>query len=140
MYAGNTITQRCFRKQDNSVVIKVDITNMVDGQKNGLCHFSGQHAAIGIVKDGNTCYLEYRKNDNIVRGTELRSKFIWLKSQWGLDGNSQFYYSLDGDNYLSFGESYPLEWANYRGDRIGIYCFNDTNERGFIDIDYCHYK
>lgn len=139
MYAGNTITQRCFRKQDNNVVIKVDISNMVDGQKSGLCHFSGPHAAIGIVKDGNTCYLEYRKNDTIVRGTELRTKYIWLKSQWELDGNSQFYYSLDGDNYLSFGEPYPLAWANYRGDRIGIYCFNDASESGFVDIDYFHY-
>ena len=37
---------------------------MQDGQKNGLCHFSSQHSAIGIVKEEDACYLEYRKNGN----------------------------------------------------------------------------
>ncbi|MEX6686828.1 glycoside hydrolase 43 family protein [Danxiaibacter flavus] len=140
MTAGNTLTQRCFRKQDNDVIVKMDITNMADGQKNGLCHFSSQHAALGIVKEGKNSYLEYRKNDSITRGPQVHSPFIWLKSQWGLDGNSRFFYSLDGDNFIAFGESYQLVWGNYRGDRLGIYCFNDNNEKGFVDIDYFHYQ
>lgn len=31
-------------------------------------------------------------------------------------------------------------WGNYRGDRIGIYTFNDQKEEGWIDIDYLHYQ
>src|SRR5690606_12981435 len=61
LYAGNTLTQRSFRKEENDVVVKMDIENMADGQKNGLCHFSSQHAAIGVIKEGETYYLEYRK-------------------------------------------------------------------------------
>jgi beta-xylosidase len=138
--AGNTLTQRTFRKQDNEVVIKMDISNMKDGQKNGLCHFSSQHSAIGIVKEEGTCYLEYRKNDNITRGIPIRSQYVWLRTQWGLDGKSYYYYSLDGDNFLPFGEPYQLVWGNYRGDRVGIYCFNDKGEDGFVDVDYFHYR
>ena len=52
--AGNTLTQRTFRKQNNDVTIKMDISNMQDGQKNGLCHFSSQHSAIGVVKEGDS--------------------------------------------------------------------------------------
>ncbi len=140
MYAGNTLTQRCFRKEKNDVVMKMDIANMEDGQKNGLCHFSSQHAAIGVVKEEGNCYLEYRKNDNILRGPKIDKQFVWLRSQWGLDGKSYFYYSLDGDNYIKFGEPYQLVWGNYRGDRLGIYCFNDKMESGFVDIDYFHYQ
>lgn len=140
MYAGNTLTQRCFRKSNNEVVIKMDVTAMTDGQKSGLCHFSAQHAALGIVKDKGTCYLEYRKNDTIVRGPALLTSFIWLKSRWGLNGSSQFYFSTDGDNFTSFGGSYQLTWGYYRGDRLGIYCFNEQQETGFVDIDYFHYR
>lgn len=137
--AGNTLTQRCFRVTNSDVVIKADISNMADGQKSGLCHFSSQHAAIGVVKDGGICYLEYRKNGNVIRGSRIDASYIWLRSQWGLDGNSRFSYSLDGDRYQPFGEPYQLVWGNYRGDRLGIYCFNDKAESGFVDIDYFHY-
>lgn len=140
MYAGNTLTQRCFRSSNNVVTIKMDIANMADGQKNGLCHFSSQHAALGIVKDGENCFVEYRKNDTVTRGIQVKSKSVWLRSEWGLDGESQFYYSLDGDNFIPYGERYQLVWGNYRGDRLGIYCFNDKNEEGYVDLDFFHYQ
>ena len=139
MYAGNTLTQRSFRKQDNNVTVKMDIANMTDGQKNGLCHFSSQHAAIGIVKDGDNRFLEYRNNNHVTKGIQLQSWYVWLRSQWGLDGRSQFYYSLDGDHFMPFGEPYQLIWGYYCGDRLGIYCFNDKGESGSVDVDYFHY-
>ncbi|WP_195669558.1 hypothetical protein [Bacteroides intestinalis] len=54
----------------------MDISNMKDGQKNGLCHFSSQHATIGIVKEDGICYLEYRKNDNITRGKSIQPQYV----------------------------------------------------------------
>lgn len=140
MKAGNTLTQRTFRTQNSEVVVKMDLSHMKDGQKNGLCHFSARHSAIGIVKENGVCHLEYRKNDKISRGQSVGTKYIWFKSQWGLDGNSHYYYSLDGEIYFSFGEPYQLTWGNYRGDRIGIYCFNDNGPNGFVDVDYFHYR
>ena len=113
---------------------------MTNGQKSGLCHFSSQHAAIGIVMDGNLRYLEYRVNGKIKRGPAIEAKYIWLKSKWGMDGISHFSYSLDGEQYIPYGDPYQMVWGNYRGDRLGIYCFNDHQESGFIDVDYFHYK
>lgn len=36
---------------------------------------------------------------------------------------------------LPFGEVYQLEWGYYRGSRIGIYCFNNIADAGYIDVD-----
>ena len=140
MKAGNTLTQRTFRKETNEVIIRLDISEMVDGQKNGLCHFSSEHSAIGIVKEKGVCYLEYRKNGKITKGNPIHSRYVWFSSQWGLDGKSRYYYSVDGDNFIPFGEDYQLVWGNYRGDRIGIYCFNDESDGGAVDVDYFHYR
>ena len=140
MKAGNTLTQRTFRKETNEVIIRLDISEMVDGQKNGLCHFSSEHSAIGIVKEKGVCYLEYRKNGKITKGNPMHSRYVWFSSQWGLDGKSRYYYSVDGDNFIPFGEDYQLVWGNYRGDRIGIYCFNDESDGGAVDVDYFHYR
>jgi beta-xylosidase len=140
MYAGNTLTQRSFRKPANKIIVKMDVSNMKDGQKNGLCHFSSEHAAIGIVKEGDSSYLEYRQNDHITKGIQVTSQYIWLKSEWGLEGMSRFYYSFDGTDFIPFGDPYQLVWGNYRGDRLGIYCFNDLMEEGYVDVDYFHYQ
>lgn len=140
MQAGNTLTQRVFRKAQNEVVIKMDISNMADGQKAGLCHFSSQHAALGVVKSGPFTYLEYRENGKVVRGDIVRRKTIWLRSVWGLDGKSRSYYSLNGRKYISFGDVYQMVWGNYRGDRIGIYSFNDKGDGGWVDVDYVEYR
>lgn len=138
--AGNTLTQRTFRKSENNVVVKMDISSMENGQKNGICHFSSEHSAIGVAKERDRYYLEYRKNDKIVKGISIQSRYVWLKTEWGLDGKTCYSYSLDGDRFLPFGESYQMVWGNYRGDRLGIYCFNDEGDVGWVDVDYFHYQ
>lgn len=139
LYAGNTLTQRCFRTRHSEVTVKMDISGMADGQRSGLCHFSSQSAAIGIVKEGGRCYIEYRHNDDCTKGDTVPDGDIWFRSEWGLDGVSRFSYSLDGRTFIPFGEEYTLCWGYYRGDRIGIYCFNDKAESGYVDVDMFRY-
>ena len=40
---------------------------------------------------------------------------------------------------MNFGDPYQLTWGDYRGDRIGIYNFNDKSDAGIVDVDYLHY-
>jgi hypothetical protein len=66
-------------------------------------------------------------------------KHLWSKSTWGLDGESQCYYSRNGKNYIPFGEPYQMIWGAYGGDRIAIYNYNNKSEDGYVDVDYFHY-
>ena len=61
------------------------------------------------------------------------------KVDLGLDGKSQYAYSLDGREFMNFGDPYQLTWGNYRGDRIGIFSFNNKTESGYVDVDFFHY-
>ena len=158
MKAGNTLTQRSFRKPFNEVIVKMCVDWMQNGQKAGLCHFSSDHSAIGVAMEDDVLHVEFRRSDRIERGPELARKpahvyaragiakdfatefYIWFRSTWGLDGESHYSYSLDGINYTPFGEPYRLQWGNYRGDRIGIYTFNDDADEGFVSVDYFHYR
>jgi beta-xylosidase len=138
--AGNTLSQRTFRSLKNTAVIRMDITEMTDGQQSGLCHFSKDYAAIEIVQTGNVRRLGYRQNENLILGEEVAAPFIWFKSEWGLDGKSQFSYSFDGQSFTAFGEVYQMKWGNYRGDRIGIFNFNDKDDSGVVDVDFFEYE
>ena len=140
MKAGNTLTQRCFRTAKNEVIVKLDLSGMADGEKAGLCHFAGAHSAIGVVQEGTVRTLEFRINGKCMSGPVITENTLWLKSSWGLDGNSHYAYSTDGRTFTDFGEPWALTWGNYRGDRIGIYNFNDKAEAGFVDVDYLIYN
>ena len=136
---GNTLTQRSFRSAQNEVVVKLDISHTADGLHAGLCHFAEHSASLGIVNHDGTNYLEWTDYDQRTRHQAISSTILYLRSTWGLDGKSQFSYSLDGNHYLPLGQ-YQLSWGFYRGDRIGIYCFNERGEQGYVDVDYFHYN
>ena len=133
--AGNTLTQRCFRTNKNEVIVRMNIEGMVDGQKAGLCHYSKSYAMVGVRQSGKDLNLEFQTNKEKITGPAIKGNKVWIKSVWGLDGKSQFSYSTDGRKFTPFGEVYQLEWGYYRGSRIGIYCFNNIADAGYIDVD-----
>ncbi|MFD1257843.1 glycoside hydrolase 43 family protein [Mucilaginibacter terrae] len=138
--AGNTLTQRVFRTSHNEAVVKINISMMAKGQRAGLAHFgSPNYASLGIINQGTSKFLEFNIKGEKVSGITVTGKYIWFKSTWGLDGISQFYYSLNGTEYVPFGSTYQLAWGSYRGDRIALYNYNDLDEAGYIDVDYFHY-
>ncbi len=136
---GNILTQRSFRAQDNVVVVKLELEGMADGQHAGLCHFSVDSSLIGVVQSGNIRTLEFSYKGKQTTGPTIESPTLWLKSTWGLDGLGQFSYSTDGKVFTPFGEPAPLAWGAYRGDRIGLFTYNNKSETGYVDIDWLHY-
>ena len=136
--AGNTLTQRSFRTQHNQVTTRLDISHITEGLHAGLCHFAAHSGCLGVVRADGQTRLELRLDDQPELGAVITSRYLWLRSVWGLDGLSRFSYSTDGKHFIPFG-TYQLSWGFYRGDRIGVYCFNDRSETGYVDIDYLYY-
>ena len=138
--AGNTLTQRALRTERNVVTVALDLTGMADGQVAGFTHFSRECTAIGVRQAEGKRTLEFRRHDQITAGPVITTQQIWLRSEWGLDGLSRYCYSVDGTTFLSFGEPSQLGWANYRGDRLGLFTYNTLAEAGSIDVDWFHYE
>ncbi|MGC4235808.1 MAG: glycoside hydrolase 43 family protein [Niabella sp.] len=139
--AGNTLTQRTLRTKMNEVTIKMDISKMTEGQHAGLSHFGSPHyASLGVVCDSHHKSLEWNVRGIFKIGPNITNDIIWLKTTWGLDGKSNFYYSIDGKAFIPFGETYQMMWGSYRGDRLAIYSYNNKEDSGWVDIDYLHYS
>ncbi|GGH00232.1 glycoside hydrolase family 43 protein [Mucilaginibacter phyllosphaerae] len=139
--AGNTLTQRAFRTQANIVTVKLDISAMASGQHAGLSHFGKPgYAAFGISCKGIVKTLQLNIKEHVFEGPVLHGRQVWLRSVWGQDGKSRFYYSINGKEFYAFGDKYQLAWGAYRGDRIAVYCYNNLKDEGYIDIDFLHYR
>ena len=138
--AGNTLTQRCFRTTKNEVTTKILIGNMSEGQYAGLTHYALTYSTFGVKMLNGIKTLVYDNNGNVTEGMILTGSEIWLKSFWDFDGISKYSYSLNGKTFIEVDGTYQLSWGNYRGDRIGIFNFNTTTDKGYIDVDWFTYK
>lgn len=138
--AGNTLTQRSFRSTKNEVIIKMNISNMSNGQFAGLTHFASTYSTFGVKQLNGIKTLVYDNNGDVNEGIRIYGKNIWIKSSWNYDGISKYSYSINGKKFIDFGETYQLTWGNYRGDRIGIFNFNTIEDKGFVDVDWFKYK
>lgn len=136
---GNTITQRCMKTKWCEAVAKIHISGMADGQVAGICHYANTYSAFGVKQVSGVRYLSFNNNGTETVGKAITDSIVYLKSTWGLDGNSQYSFSTDGTTFESFGSKYPLTWGNYRGDRIGIFTYNLSAESGSVDVDWFHY-
>ena len=138
---GNVLTQRPFRTSTNVVTVKMELSGMADGQSAGLFHFTtAGYAGVGVTQSNGARQLIYRLGLNVERGAEVKGSSVWLRSTWGLDGVCRFYRSLDGKTFEPAGESYQMKWASYRGDRIGLFNYNNNADAGHVDVDWFHYE
>lgn len=138
--APNTLTQRVFRTEHDTVTVKLDVAGMKNGQRCGLSHFGyPDYATVNIICEATGKRLAWGRQQKLHKGASLTSDDVWLRSIWSNTGTSRFYYSLDGQTFQQLGPAYPLKWQSYRGDRIVLFTFNDLQQAGFVDIDYLHY-
>lgn len=56
----------------------------------------------------------------------------WPK--WGDQGDGSYRNPVVPADYTDI-----FSWGNYRGDRIGLYSYNEREEAGYVDVDYLHY-
>ncbi|PTX95423.1 beta-xylosidase [Spartobacteria bacterium LR76] len=133
--AGNTLTQRTMRTSENVATLALDLSGMADGQVAGLAHYAKDTSTIGVRREGGVTTLDVSRSGKFTTGPRITSNHLWLRSTWGLDGLSRWSYSTDGNTFTPFGEPYQLSWGDYRGDRLGIFTFNNKADAGYVDCD-----
>jgi beta-xylosidase len=137
--AGNTLTQRLIGTEGGDATAKLDVSRMADGQAAGLCHFGGRYAWLGVTCSNGTRRITYCDNGSFSLGPAFESPEVWLRSVMSDAGDTSWAFSLDGLSFAAFGERYKFEWANYRGDRVGIFTYNDESDAGHVDVDWFRY-
>ncbi len=141
---GNVICQRHTRRDLTQVTVRIELAGMAEGQEAGLVHFGpgGTSASIAVFKSDAGLAMRFNKGDAPAQGPALArgASALWLRSAAGFDDQCVFSFSTDGETFAPLGEAYTLVGANYRGDIVGIYTFNNLAESGHIDVDWFDYQ
>jgi beta-xylosidase len=137
---GNVLTQRAMRTAANRVTLKLLLTKMADGQRAGLAHYAKSDGELEVIQRHGERRIAVVIEHSETLGAKITGDTIWLRSEWDFEGQSHFSYSADGKTFTSFGALYQLTWGSYRGDRIGIFTFNDIDRKGSIGVLSFNYE
>jgi hypothetical protein len=91
------------------------------------------------VQNGGTRTLKFNANGTIIMGPEVTNTTVYFRTILDLTATAKFFYGYDGINFTQLGGNYLLTLGKYRGDRIGIYNYNNSGATGYIDADWIHY-
>jgi len=139
--ARNTLTQKVMGTTGEAVT-EMDLTGFTDGQKAGLCSMGGKNTnLLGVIRKGGQFYVFTEKNGKITDEKVIKSKRIYLKVQIDIKGaKNQFFFSLDNKQFNLSGESFTTSAGYWKGTRIGLFSFNDTNESGSAAFNWFTYN
>ena len=146
---GNVVSQRYIRWEKGEAVAQLGLREMADGQRAGLTHFNGgkDYACLEVRKDEGRLTLYYVSGRSGEEPREVRlgqlprhCRRVYLRTTIDFDGEATFAWSTDGKRFTDSGETFRLKWGSYRGDRIGLYTFNNECEEGSVDIERFDYE
>jgi hypothetical protein len=65
---------------------------------------------------------------------------VYLKTLINLaDNKNSFCYSLDNITFKPIGETFPVWNAYWKGDKIGLFSFNDLKDGGWASFNWFRY-
>lgn len=128
--ARNTLTQKVMGATGEAVT-ELDISDLSEGQKAGLCSMSKVYNLLGVCKKNGKTYIFFDKNGEAYYEKSITAQKIYLKAQLNINQNkNQFFYSFDNKTFTPFGSSFDTKWGYWKGTRIGLFSFNELNNGG----------
>lgn len=129
--ANGTLTMRSWQTPSNEAVVRLDTRRMAEGQRSGICHLSEGWSELGVVmRDGKRSLYIRSSNGSERTVSETVPAVVFLRARWGLEGQARYAFSRNGRRWTDVGEFSQMQWSFYRGDRIGLFTYNDEGEKG----------
>ena len=118
-------------------VTQIDASALTDGAMAGLCVLGRRYVGIGVSRREGKLQF-YCETDGDVAMLGSAAKVVWLKVGIA-DGLFTFSYSTNGRDYHEAGPAVTIRAANWKGPRLGLYCYNRTAASGKARFNYLHY-
>jgi len=141
-HARNTLTQKIW--DDSGVVdVKLEVSGGIRGGRAGLAFISGSTFNWVGAAGENAWQVGWQGSDNTAPLLEGRE--LWLRGTYNGD-TAKLLYSLDGKNYVQAGPPVKLKFANWKGARVGLFCYQQGVNGDFVGpipdarFKYFHYR
>jgi beta-xylosidase len=137
--ACNTLSQRIMGTGKGEATARFDLSGMAPGQRAGLVRFGGVYHLLGVHLDRHgTRRLFFDADGKLTGGPPVDGDDLWIRT--ANDGDqARFLFSTDGRAFRDFGPVFTVRFGKWTGDRIGLFCFNEEEPKGHVDVDWLRY-
>ena len=130
--ARNMLTQKTMGYQGQATTL-LDCRGIQAGTYAGLLCMGRDYRGIGVCADG--IYLEHNGRREVI--VRKKPGKVYLRITLNVVTNqNQFHYSLDGKRYQPVGTPFAVRGGNWKGPRVGLYCYGDGGKAQFDYFDY----
>jgi beta-xylosidase/enterochelin esterase-like enzyme len=141
--ARNTLRQRIFayysRTIPSTATVKMDISNMQDGDVAGLAVFQNPYAFIGVERLDGANYVEMVSNGTTIDSVLIDSSTICLRA-YAYYGTSlaSFAYSLDNKSFKNLGNDLDMRFSLsvFTGNKFCLFNYATKALGGYVDFDW----
>lgn len=136
--AHNTISQKLMGYAGEAVV-RMDVSNIAEGQYCGLAVMGNVHQTIGIrLSEGRKEIVrESFGGDSPATVSEpFKGKSVWLR--FSFDTHSESYlleYSVDGKEFKALDGPFSIRNRHWKGIRPALFCYNVLKDEGSASFD-----
>lgn len=146
LMAKNTLTQRTIGPECTGSTL-IDVTNMHDGDFAGLGLLQKNYGLVGVKaenKSKSIVMINAESGEALeINNIPLSQNKVYLKIDCDFrerTDRANFFYSLDGQSWISIGNSLKMSYTipHFMGYRFGLFNYATINPGGFVDFDYFH--
>jgi len=138
--ARNTLTQKIMG-DSGIVTTEMNTENTVHGQTAGLAFLAGREENwIGVVKEGDNTFIKAVTAGTRCHGPRTDSCNVWFRAVIDLNQTTEFYFSVDGENFMQLGGPCRLEAGFWKGARIGLFSYNTVRDGGTAHFNWFRYE
>ena len=134
--ARNTLSQKVMGYAGEATT-QIDASAFAESTRAGLCVIGSQFAGIGVCKKGGKLQF-YTELNGTVQLLGNASKTAYLRVN--VDGiHFQLEYSTDGKHFNKAGSPIDIHAKNWKGPRLGLFCYNESAAQGKARFNYFRY-
>lgn len=142
--ARNTLTQRTFGPECSGSV-SVDVSGMKEGDFAGLVLLQRKFGQVGVKFENGSkriVMVSAQSGKPVeVQSVPLSQKKVYFKAVCNfrdLADVADFFYSLDGRNWISIGSQLKMEYSmpHFMGYRYGLFNYAGITPGGYVDFDW----
>lgn len=142
--ARNTLTQRTFGPECSGSV-SVDVSGMKEGDFAGLVVLQRKFGQVGVKFENGSkriVMVSAQSGKPVeIQSVPLSQKKVYFKAVCNfrdLADVADFFYSLDGRNWISIGSQLKMEYSmpHFMGYRYGLFNYAGITPGGYVDFDW----
>lgn len=124
---------------------KIDFANLGTNERAGLVVMGYDIFSLEVEKRGseflikNIATIEARRSgaEKVVETAKVANSVIYLQVRVQEGGESEFYYSVDGNSFTKLGDNFKAREGHWIGAKVGVFsnAKKELGEKGYIDVD-----